>query len=155
MSVADVCRSIANTVRLTTGLTYTPDLAPEAIHGWPAMVIYPDAGTMRPFAHSDEAGNPKSLHTLTINVQIHIPREDLSRDYATLLPFASDVPRALMSKFWRDDFDGMTISLGDPRGASSSAAIRWEIAPDSWGDNATNTLALKVAIDVSIEEEVL
>src|SRR5690606_655605 len=108
---------------LTTGLTYTPDLAPEAIHGWPAMVIYPDAGTMRPFAHSDEAGNPKSLHTLTINVQIHVPREDLSRDYAVLLPFASDVPRALMSKFWRDDFDGMTISLGDPRGASSSAAI--------------------------------
>ena len=155
MSLHAAVRAIRATAAQVAGVVWAPGTVPEQLTGFPAVIVYPQAGVSRPFAHASEAGNPVALGVHTIIVQVHVPWNDLELATEKLTDFADRVVAALMSAYARDQFDGTVLTLGDPRGASSSAAITYQIGPDSWGDNATTTLALKVSLDVSIEDEVL
>ena len=104
--MADIATVIAELVtQLTndvTGLRRVPDAPPETIDQFPFAVVYPSNGTYNTHTPEDMIG----LHN--INVEVHVSRKDLPRDFTSLLDLQDDIPSSLLSGLKDGDYSQLT-----------------------------------------------
>ncbi len=150
MAVVDIVREVVATVRSLPLLGVALDAPVDQIHGvWPAIVAYPDGGTVRLATTHTAFGRPGTWSVHTITIRIHWPRKDLEYDVERILPFADVIPEALLASFIRDRFAGTVVALGDARAPGASGAIRYEFGDGEYG--GTETVAFGFSFDVTCE----
>lgn len=150
-----VVAAVTTELRLLPGLVATPDSPPEQLSVFPALVIYPSSGFWRTGSAYGPRERAMRWGTHTLSIRLHIERSNLATDVAQALPYGELIADALLRGFARDRFGGTVVALGDPvtlKSSGGSAPLRYEFGPDSWG--GIDTLAWKVALDVSVEEEI-
>ena len=150
MAVADIVREVVATVRSLPLLGTAFDAPVDQVHGvWPAIVAYPDGGTVRLATTKTAHNRPGTWSVHTITIRIHWPRKDLEYDMDRILPFADAIPEALLASFVRDRFGGTVVALGDARSPGASGAIRYDFGDGSYG--GIETIAFGVSFDVTVE----
>jgi len=150
MGVSDIIREVVATVRSLPLLGAAYDAPVDAANGpWPAIIAYPESGTIRLATTHTAHGRPGTWSVHTITIRIHWPRKDLEYDVDRLLMFADTIPEALLASFVRDRFGGTVNALGDARAPGASGAIRYEFGDGDYG--GTPTIAFGFSFDVTAE----
>jgi len=90
------------------GLRTVSDRAPENVSAFPLLVASPQSGTWEP----QSAGMAKGLHS--IQVGCYVPRKDLPRDIATILPYGDLIKDKLFAAgntFWTNTIDNVVEEI--------------------------------------------
>lgn len=122
-----------------------PENPPGALN-LPAWVAYAASGGITQATHD---GYWDGVHT--INVETHVARTNLAAAYAALMTYLPLVTFRLADAYEANRFGGTVILVGGGRQRGGTYPLRYEIAQDEW--NGVETLALTVAIDVTIAED--
>jgi hypothetical protein len=150
VAVPDIIREVVATVRSLPLLGTAYDAPVDQVYGpWPAIVAYPEGGTVRLATTHTAHARPGTWGVHTISIRIHWPRKDLEFDTERILGFADAIPAALMARFIRDRFGGTVVALGDARSPGASGAIRYEFGDGNYG--GVDTLAFGFSFDVTTE----
>ena len=79
---------IINELQTMSGIRYTPDsLVENSNEQFPFAVVYPLTGYFNTLTTSAQM---KGMHS--INIELHIAREDLPRDFSTLMDLIDEIP---------------------------------------------------------------
>lgn len=105
--IGDVIDEIVNQLRdKVTGLRRIPDAPPESNDQFPFAVVYPVSGSYSGHTPEDMVG----LHD--INIELHILRKDLPRNFDSVIDLQDDIPNALLVGIKDSDFSDL-ITFGD------------------------------------------
>ena len=86
------------------GLRGAPDRPPEQVNVFPFVITRAGSGTWQIGADGTKLG----LHNLII--ELHVARNDLPRDLATVNPYCDSIPNLLIDKLLHDNKWNHTIS---------------------------------------------
>jgi len=87
-------KEIIDVLQTISGIRYAPDVLVEnSNEQFPFAVVYPLAGLFNTRTSSVQM---KGLHE--INIELHVARVDLPRDFATLMDLIDEIPYQLMKK---------------------------------------------------------
>ena len=133
----DAVAEIIDELLTISGIRRVPDAPPENNDQFPFAVVYPLTGTF--------VGGPatlmKGLHG--INIELHVARKDLSRDYAQIMDLIDEIPWQLMKL--RND--------GKLTNMATFGAITYTFGPLSWA--GVETLGVTYTInETKIEREI-
>lgn len=105
--IGDVVQEIVDQLRdKVPGLRRIPDAPPESNDQFPFAVVYPVSGSYSGHTPEDMVG----LHD--INIELHVTRKDLPRDFANLIDLQDDIPSALLVGIKDSDYSNL-ITFGD------------------------------------------
>ncbi len=99
-TLADFIQRVEAVVRGVEGIHVVHDYPPDQLNAWPAVVAYAARG----YQETRDYGLGPSFHDVA--VEVHIPRKDLARDMATLLPLITTIPAALADDLELNPFYG-------------------------------------------------
>ena len=89
--VKDILQEIVDELKNLRDLRRVPDAPPESNDQFPFVVVYPAAGEFK----KESSGFFTGLHD--INIEFHIKRKDLPRDYGDVMDLFQAIPKQLMS----------------------------------------------------------
>lgn len=151
--LARVIQAIRDDLRNLPAIRPLLDQVPDAVHAFPAVVVYPIGMNWKLGSHSGDRGKPMRLGLYTIGVELIVARKDLPRDVETLMAFCDTLPDFLFAGFKRDAYGESVLQLGNPSLAQNATwPIRIAMVPSSWGDD--DTLAWRCEFDVSVNREI-
>ena len=120
----DVIGEIVDELQTISGIRRVPDDPPESNEQFPFAVVYPITGIYR----QEMTVNMKGLHS--INIELHVSRKDLPRDFRQIMGLIDTVPLELM-KLLKDGGFSYLETFGD---------IEYTFGPLSWA--GTDTLGV-------------
>jgi hypothetical protein len=110
----DAIAEIIDELQTISGIRYAPDeLVENSNEQFPFAVVYPLTGL---FNTRTSSMLMKGLHE--INIELHVARKDLPRDFATVMNLIDEIPYQLMKKRLAgsfshiDAFDEITYIFG-------------------------------------------
>lgn len=117
------------------------------------LVVYTTEGYQRLGSANGGNGRPMfwGVHQLTI--RLSVPHKEIGRDYARLMPFVDDVPRAFLAGFARDRFGGTVNLLSDPRTGVGAAAQPLTYAFEGGDTGGVPELVLRFTGTIAVEDE--
>lgn len=89
--VKDAIQEIIDELKNLDGIRRIPDAPPENNNQFPFVVVYPISGSFT----KPSSGWLIGLHD--INIELHIKRKDLPRDFDEAMDLFQDLPKQLMS----------------------------------------------------------
>ena len=92
MALKDAVNDIVDELQTISGIRHVPDEPPENNDQFPFAVVYPLTGLYT----QGPAQLMKGLHN--VNIELHVARKDLPRDYATVMDLIDTIPWELMKK---------------------------------------------------------
>lgn len=135
-------------MRSLPGIATSPNVPPEQINEWPAIVVYPTSGYARPSTHSDgERETMLGQHTIVI--EAHFPLKGEVDGWAAFLDAPTNVQRLVFASYVKDELPGV-VTLGDYRQGGASAPLQYTMTASEWG--GVQTRAYRFTLDVAIEE---
>jgi len=126
-TLQDAINAIQDEIGKITTVRLAPDYAPDNISVWPAIITYASSGE----AITGDFGLSEYHHNVTS--EVHIPRKDLSRDLAALMPFIEKVCEELTIG---DTVLGAIIESFD--------RITYQVAPSRYAD--TDTMCIRFVL---------
>ena len=90
MTLKDAVAEIVVELQTIKGIRRVPDEPPEDNKQFPFAVVYPLTGLYT----QGPAPLMKGLHS--VNIELHVARKDLPRDYATVMELIDTIPWELM-----------------------------------------------------------
>jgi len=137
MALKDAIGDIVEELQTISGIRRVPDEPPENNDQFPFAVVYPLTGIYT----QGPAQLMKGLHS--INIELHIARKDLPRDYAQVMDLIDTLPWELM-KLLNDGGYSNLATFGE---------IGYVFGPLSWA--GVDTLGVTYTIgDVKVETEI-
>lgn len=92
MALKDAIAEIIDELQTISGIRRVPDAPPENNEQFPFAVVYPLNGTYQ----QEMTHFLKGLHS--INIELHVARRDLPRDYAQVMELIDTIPYELTKK---------------------------------------------------------
>jgi len=89
MNIKDALQEIVNELKNVRDLRRVPDAPPESNDQFPFCLAYPVSGSFT----KNSSGWSTDLHD--INIELHVTRKDLPRDFMTLVDLLDEVPLQL------------------------------------------------------------
>jgi hypothetical protein len=138
MALKDAIDEIIDELQTISGIRRVPDEPPETNSAFPFAVVYPSTGLY--------TGGPpplmKGLHS--INIELHVARKDLPRDYTQVMDLIDTIPKELYNLHRLGGFSNLD-TFGD---------ITYTFGPLAWGTvdtlGVTYTMTnVKIQSDVS------
>jgi hypothetical protein len=128
---------IVDELQTISGIRRVPDEPPENNEQFPFAVVYPLTGLFIP----GPATLMKGLHS--INIELHVARKDLPRDFAQVMDLIDEIPYQIMKL--RND--GLLTSM------ATFGPITYIFGPLSW--SGVETLGVTYTIEeVKVEREI-
>ena len=143
-SLSEFIQVVVDTVSQLPGLLYTPIRPPEQLNLFPALLVYSNSGSYKLGTHSGgdtKEGSYTGQHI--VRVEIHVERRNLPDDLARVRHFGDKVADALVSRHYRDQFDGLVARFVE---------LRYTFQPLDWGDS--ETIGWRFNLEVVLHEEV-
>jgi len=116
MALKDAINEIIDELQTIPGLRRVPDAPPENNEQFPFAVVYPLTGTYA----LEMTSFFKGLHS--INIELHVARKDLPRDYAQVMDLIDTIPLELAKKHAAGEFDNL----------ATFGIIEYTFGPLSW-----------------------
>ena len=121
--IKDVVREIAEQIRnRVEGIRRVPEAPPESNDVFPFVVVYPLTGEYDLHTPEDMVG----LHS--INIELHVARKDLARDFGTLVDIMDDIPRELLDALTDGDIGESSSDVN----LSTFGAINYTFGALEW-----------------------
>jgi hypothetical protein len=137
MALKDAIKDIVDELQTITDLRRVPDAPPENNDQFPFAVVYPLTGVYT----QGPAQLMKGLHS--VNIELHVARKDLPRDYAQIMNVIDTIPWELM-KLLNDGGYSNLATIGQ---------IDYFFGPLSW--SGVETLGVTYTINnVKVETEI-
>jgi hypothetical protein len=144
--------AIADVVRLTPGVVFTPYTPPDQFTEFqlPAILIYPLRGQDELGTAHGGNGLPVVQRRHTLQMDLHVQYQDTALETASMLALSVNEP--LSKRIWRgflnDRFNGTVMLLG----AEDTPPLRWEFVSMNWGGTAT--IGFRYEVDMTIMEDI-
>ena len=117
IAILEIIKVIQEKMRALVGIRTAPDLLPDNIAAWPAIVTYPVKGTYITGAF----GIAEAYHDIV--TELHYPLKDLPRAIETITPFVTSIPETLTDDPWLGElcetFENITYTLTPQRYAET------------------------------------
>ena len=141
MALKDAIDEVIDELQTISGIRRVPEEPPENNNAFPFAVVYPTTGVYR-------FGPPPLMRALhNINIELHIARKDLPRDYVDVMALIDEIPKEIWNKLRTGDFSNLSTIGGSEDG------IDYVFGPLSWG--TVDTLGVTYTLrDVKIETDV-
>ena len=142
MALKDAIDEIIDELQTITDIKRVPDEPPESANQFPFAVVYPLTGDYK-------FGPPPLMRALhNINIELHVARRDLPRDYLSVMEIIDVIPKELWNKLRVSGFTYLDTFGGEDSG------ITYQFGPLSWGGvdtlGVTYTIPMvKIFTDVS------
>ena len=137
MALKDAVAEIIDELQTISGIRRVPDEPPENNDQFPFAVVYPLTGLYT----QGPAQLMKGLHS--VNIELHVARKDLPRDYATVMDLIDTIPWELM-KLLNDGGYSNLATIGQ---------IEYTFGPLEW--SGVQTLGVTYTIqNVKVETEI-
>jgi len=133
----DALAEIIDELQTMSGIRRVPDEPPENIDQFPFAIVYPLTGvyTVGPSTLM------KGLHS--INIELHVARKDLPRDYSTVIDLIDEIPYQI-NKLRKDGKLTAMSTFGD---------FTFTFGPLSWAN--VETLGVTYTLtEVKVEREI-
>ena len=91
MALKEAVAEIVDELQTIKGIRRVPDEPPENNDQFPFAVVYPLTGFFNTLTSSAQM---KGMHS--INIELHVARKDLPRDYATVMNLIDEIPFQIM-----------------------------------------------------------
>lgn len=101
-TIKDAIQEIVDELKNLRDLRNVPDAPPESNDRFPFVIVYPAAGEFQ----KQSAGFMINLHD--INIELHVARKDLPRDFAGLVDIFDRIPHQLETGLEAGRFDAIT-----------------------------------------------
>jgi hypothetical protein len=141
-AIAEIKTALANDAAFANANVIFPSRPEEQVNADLFCVVYPPSGA---WGVIDQEGDVVGVHTVWI--ELHTPRKDLGRAYATLLPFLDDVPRIVFAAFRLGFAPAGEIGLGDAE-QRGQKPLKFSLGPGNWG--GIETALIRFALDVTL-----
>ena len=129
MALKDAIDEIIDELQTISGIRRVPDEPPENNSAFPFAVAYPSSGNYEQIMTQEM----KALHS--INIELHVARKDLPRDYQKVMDLIDTIPYELMKKHKDGGFSNL----------DTFGQITYLFGPLSWG--AVDTLGVTYTIN--------
>ena len=137
MALKDAIDEIIDELQTISGIRRVPDEPPEDNTSFPFAVVYPTNGVY----HFGPPPLMRALHS--INIELHVARKDLPRDYLKVMDLIDTIPKELWDLLRTSGFSNLD-TFGD---------ITYTFGPLSWG--AVDTLGVTYTMtEVKIQTDV-
>lgn len=152
MSLSAAISAIADVIRLTDGVVFTPETPPDQLADvqFPAVLIFPLRGEGELATHHGGNGLPVEARRVTLRVDLHVSSLEAALDTATVMAISANEP--LSKRIWRgfldDRFNG-TVTL---MGAVDTPPIRWSFGTLDWGGQPT--IGFTYELDLTVMEDI-
>lgn len=113
----DAIDEIIDELQTISGIRRVPDEPPEDNKAFPFAVVYPSTGLYEQIMTLEM----RALHS--INIELHIARQDLPRDYDKVMALIDVIPYELMKKLKDGNFTAL----------DTFGTINYLFGPLSWG----------------------
>jgi hypothetical protein len=138
MALKDAVKEIVDELQTIKDIRRVPDNPPENNDQFPFAVAYPLTGA---YTAGPPVGNLKGLHN--VNVELHIARKDLPRDYALVMDIIDQIPEELVK----------LLNAGGYSNLATFGEITYTFGPLSWA--GVDTLGVTYTItDVKVETDI-
>lgn len=101
MALKDAVAEIVDELQTISGIRRVPDAPPENNEQFPFAVVYPLTGTYQ----QEMTHFLKGLHS--INIELHVARKDLPRDYAQVMELIDTIPYELTKKLKDGEYSNL------------------------------------------------
>lgn len=128
MALKDAVAEIVDELQTISGIRRVPDNPPENNDQFPFAVVYPITGLYT----QGPAQLMKGLHS--VNVELHVARKDLPRDFSVVMELIDDIPYELMK----------LLNDGGYSNLSTIGEIEYTFGPLSW--SGVDTLGVTYTI---------
>lgn len=137
MALKDAVAEIVDELQTISGIRRVPDAPPENNDQFPFAVVYPLTGTYE----QQMTRLMKGLHS--INIELHVARKDLPRDFSLVMELIDTIPTELMALHAAGGFSYL----------ATFGIIEYTFGPLSWA--GVDTLGVTYTINnVKIETTV-
>ena len=137
MALKDAIGDIVDELQTIPGIRRVPDEPPEDNDQFPFAVVYPLTGLYT----QGPAQLMKGLHS--VNIELHVARKDLPRDYAKVMDLIDTIPWELMK----------LLNDGGYTNLATIGQIEYTFGPLSWA--GVDTLGVTYTItNVKVETEI-
>ena len=137
MALKDAIAEIIDKLQELSDIRRVPDAPPENNDQFPFAVVYPITGTYEQIMTQ----RMKGLHSL--NIELHVARKDLPRDYALVMDLIDQIPNRLMKAHMDSEFSNL----------ATFGIIEYTFGPLSWA--GVDTLGITYTITgLKVETEV-
>ena len=133
----DALQEIVDELHNVDGLRSVPDAPPESNDRFPFAMVYAESGEYV------KEGHGWSLQLVNVEIQAHVARTDLARDYLELMTIVDKIPRQLESGLQNERFSAVETWDGP---------IGFTFGNSSWG--GIKTLAITYTLRVKIQDTV-
>jgi hypothetical protein len=121
MALKDAVAEIVDELQTISGIRRVPENPPESNEQFPFAVVYPLTGMYVGGA----TGVMKGLHS--INIELHVARKDLPRDFSQVMGLIDTIPLELMR----------LRNAGSLTNIAAFGPIDYTFGPLSWAGNET------------------
>jgi hypothetical protein len=128
MALKDAVNDIIEALQELDDIRRVPDEPPENNDQFPFAVVYPLTGTYE----QEMTQFMKGLHS--VNIELHVARKDLPRDYRQVMKLIDQIPNKLMKKH----------SDGELTNLSTFGVVEYTFGPLSWA--GVDTLGVTYSI---------
>lgn len=136
MALKDAIDEVIDELQTIPGIRRVPDEPPENNNAFPFAVVYPSTGVY----HYGPPPLMRALHE--INIELHVARKDLPRDYLKVMDLIDTIPKELWDLLRTGGFSNLD-TFGD---------ITYIFGPLSWG--AVDTLGVTYTMtDVKVQTD--
>ena len=137
MALKDAIDEIIDELQTISGIRRVPEEPPENNSAFPFAVVYPGSGVY-------QFGPPPLMRALhEINIELHVARKDLPRDYLKVMDLIDTVPSELWNLLRTSGFSNLE-TFGN---------INYLFGPLSWG--TVDTLGVTYTMtEVKIQSDV-
>ena len=101
-SIDDALLEIVREIKNVRDIRRVPDTPPESNDQFPFVVVYPASGVFQ----KESAGWSIALHN--INIELHVARKDLPRDFTKIVTLYDRLPNQLESGLENSRFTAIT-----------------------------------------------
>ena len=137
MALKDAVAEIVEELQTISGIRRVPNEPPETNDQFPFAVVYPITGLYT----QGPAQLMKGLHS--VNVELHVARKDLPRDFSVVMELIDEIPFELMK----------LLNDGGYSNLSTIGQIEYTFGPLSWA--GVETLGVTYTITgVKVETEI-
>lgn len=137
MALKDAIDEIIDELQTIEGIKRVPEEPPESNSAFPFVVVLPGTGDYH-------IGPPELMRGLhNVNIELHVARKDLPRDYLQVMNLIDTIPKELYNKLRTSGFNYL----------STFGQIDYIFGPLSWA--AVDTLGVTYTIeDLKIQTDV-
>lgn len=144
--------NIADVVRLTPGVVFTPATPPDQLADFqlPAVLIYPLRGDGELHTYSGGNGLPVERRHVTLALDLHVEYATAALETATVLAISAHEP--LSARLWRGFLDTRFGDTVMQIGTDTTPPIRWSFVTMHWG--GTETIGFRYELDLTVMEDI-